>query len=256
MSYDRAITVFSPDGHLFQVEYAMEAVRKGSTAVGVRGSTVVVLGVEKKSYSALQESHTVRKLAKLDHHLCLAFAGLTADARVLINRARIEAQSHKLNYEDKMSVEQMARFIGVLQQKYTQAGGRRPFGLSVLIAGHDEQSHKPHLYHSDPSGIFTEWTANAIGRNSKTVVEWLEKHHTDADNANEDQAVRITIKALLEVVDIGSQQIEVAVVRDGRGMELLSQEHVDALTKEINEEKEKEKAKEPKKDAASSSSSS
>jgi len=247
-SYDRAITVFSPDGHLFQVEYAMEAVRKGSTAVGLRGKSVVVLGVEKKSYSALQDSLTIRKLVALDNHLCLAFAGLTADARVLINRARIEAQSYKLNYEDPMAVEQMARYIGVLQQKYTQVGGRRPFGLSVLIGGHDEVDQSPHLYHSDPSGIFTEWTANAIGRNSKTVVEWLEKHHTDADNTTEEQAVRTTIKALLEVVDIGSQQIEIAVVRFGRGMELLSQESVDTLTKEINEEKEKEKAKDTKKE--------
>jgi len=224
----------------------MEAVRKGSTAVGVRGATVIVLGVEKKSTSALQDSATVRKLAKLDNHIGLAFAGLTADARVLINRARIESQSYKLNYEDSIGVEQMARFIGVLQQKYTQIGGRRPFGLSVLIGGHDENDNKPHLYHSDPSGIFTEWTANSIGRNSKTVVEWLEKHHTDPENTSEEAAIRITAKALLEVVDIGSQQIEIAVIRKNKGMELLSQEAVDVLTKDINTEKEKEKARDKK----------
>ncbi|KAJ4776983.1 Proteasome subunit alpha type [Rhynchospora pubera] len=232
--YDRAITVFSPDGHLFQVEYALEAVRKGNAAVGVRGSDTVVLGVEKKSTPKLQDSRTVRKIVSLDTHIALACAGLKADARVLINRARIECQSHRLTVEDPVTVEYITRYIAGLQQKYTQSGGVRPFGLSTLIVGFDPHSEKPALYQTDPSGTFSAWKANATGRNSNSMREFLEKNYKETSGK---ETIKLAIRALLEVVESGGKNIEIAVMTHKDGLRQLEEAEIDEYVAEIEAEK-------------------
>ncbi|KAG7265090.1 hypothetical protein CRUP_033661 [Coryphaenoides rupestris] len=227
--YDRAITVFSPDGHLFQVEYAQEAVKKGSTAVESEGKTSVILGVEKKSVAKLQEERTVRKICALDEHVCMAFAGLTADARIVINRARVECQSHRLTVEDPVT-------------RYTQSNGRRPFGISALIVGFDDDG-TPRLYQTDPSGTYHAWKANAIGRSAKTVREFLEKNYTDEAIASDNETIKLAIKALLEVVQSGGKNIELAVIRRNKPLKILESKEIETLVAEIEKEKEEEAEK-------------
>jgi 20S proteasome subunit alpha 4 len=234
-AYDRALTVFSPDGHLFQVEYAMEAVKKGSAAVGVRNDNIIVLGVEKKSAAKLQEARTVRKMCQIDTHLTLAFAGLTADARVLIDKARLECQSYRLTMEDAPSVEYISRHIARIQQRYTQRGGRRPFGISTLVAGFDRDGSAK-LYQTIPSGIYSSWKACSMGRNAKTLREFLERHYKE-DAATDEGCIKLVVRALNEVVESGAKNIEVIVIRRGQEHQLLPDDQLETLVKLVEEEK-------------------
>ncbi|CCC70587.1 hypothetical protein NCAS_0F01030 [Naumovozyma castellii] len=247
--YDRALSIFSPDGHIFQVEYALEAVKRGTCAVGIKGTDCVVLGCERRSTLKLQDPRiTPSKISKIDSHLVLSFSGLNADSRILIEKARVEAQSHRLTLEDPVTVEYLTRYVAGVQQRYTQSGGVRPFGVSTLIAGFDPRDNKPKLYQTEPSGIYSSWTAQTIGRNSKTVREFLEKNYNrDEPPKNVEECVRLTVKSLLEVVQTGAKNIEITVVKPDSEIITLTNEEINKYVKEIEEEKQQEKENEKKK---------
>lgn len=195
----------------------------------------------------MQDARTVRKTARIDEQICLAFAGLTADARVLINKARKECQSYRLMVEDAPSVDYISRFIATTQQRYTQSGGVRPFGISTLIIGFDSDG-TPRLFQTDPSGLFSEWKANAIGRNSKTVVEFLEKKYKEcvidaSDDETDEQTIKLAIKAILEVVESSHKNIEVTVMHRDTGIKMLEEKEVEALVAAVEEEKTEAEAK-------------
>lgn len=223
------------------MEYALEAVKRGTCAVAVKGANVVIIGCEKRSALKLQDTRTTpSKINQLDTHIYLAFAGLNADARILIDKARVEAQSRKLTVEDPASIEYMTKYIAGVQQRYTQSGGVRPFGVSTLVVGFDPNDPEPKLYMSEPSGIYSAWKANAIGRNSKTVRELLEKSYED--DMSKEATIKLTVKSLLEVVQTGAKNIEIMVLEPGKEAETLDPESLNTFVTEIEAEKEAEAA--------------
>uniref|UniRef100_A0A915LIL1 Proteasome subunit alpha type n=2 Tax=Meloidogyne TaxID=189290 RepID=A0A915LIL1_MELJA len=238
-SYDRAITIFSPDGRLFQVDYAQEAVKKGSTAVGVKGKDCIVIGVEKKSVPVLQDDRTIRKIHKLDDHVMAAFAGLSADARVLIDRARVACENYKLTLEDPVTLEHISRSIADLKHEFTQTTGRRPFGVSLLVGGFDPDG-TPHLFITEPSGVYYELLAGSIGRNEKVVKEYLEENYNDGNVSNENLVLKLVVKALVPVVQTGARNMEISVLkRDNEGnivQRVLFTEELEEILRQIEAE--------------------
>uniref|UniRef100_F6XD64 Proteasome 20S subunit alpha 8 n=1 Tax=Monodelphis domestica TaxID=13616 RepID=F6XD64_MONDO len=193
--FAKLTSLFIIDEHVFTKGWNMqEAVKKD----------IVVLGVEKKSVAKLQDERTIRKICALDDNVCMAFAGLTADARIVTNRARVECQSHWVTVEDPVTVEYTTHYIATLKQHYTQSNGRRPFAISALIVGFDFDV-TPRLYQTDPSGNYHAWKANAIGRGAKSLHDFLEKNYTNEDIETDDLTIKLVIKALLEVVQSGGK---------------------------------------------------
>ncbi len=170
--YDRAITVFSPDGRLYQVEYAIETVRRGTLAIGVKSKDGVVLAVEEKTRK-LQISNVTQKIFQIDDHIGVAAAGYIPDARTQVDHARFFAQSNRLIYDELVDVEGVAKNIADMAQQFTQYAGVRPFGVALILAGVDKTGSN--LFLTDPSGTYIGYDAVAIGAGSDQVTDFLEK---------------------------------------------------------------------------------
>jgi len=196
-AYDRAITVFSPQGRLYQVEYALETVRSGSTALSMTLEEGVILAVEERMHTKLQSSDFSWKIFQIDEHIGSATAGLNSDARVLVDNARVYAQTLRLTYDEEPLVEAVARRIGDIMQIYTQHAGVRPFGTALLIGGVDKTGSK--LFYTEPSGLVLEYNAWAIGRGAEKVREIFESSYSKSLSLAE--GVDLSLRALVESVD-------------------------------------------------------
>lgn len=175
MGYDRAITVFSPDGRLYQVEYAREAVKRGTTAVGIKCVEGVVLIVDKRVSSRLLEASSIEKIFKIDEHIGVASSGLVGDARSLVDRARIESQINRVTYDEKIDVEALSKKLCDHMQTYTQFGGARPYGTALLIAGISDGECR--LFETDPSGTLLEYKATGIGIGRPAAMKLFEEEY-------------------------------------------------------------------------------
>ncbi len=195
-AYDRAITIFSPDGRLYQVEYAREAVKRGAAALGLRTTESVILLVDKGEVGPLVEATSIEKLHKVDTHLAIATAGHVADGRHLVDFARRQAQIERLRYAEPLGVEAITKTITDYMQLYTQSGGVRPFGVALLIGGIENGA--PRLYEADPGGAPREWRATAIGGDHASLLDELETRY--ADDLDHDEGLGVALSSLAEVM--------------------------------------------------------
>ncbi len=207
--YDRAITVFSPDGRLYQVEYAIETVRRGTLAIGIRCKDGVVLAVEEKSRK-LQLSDVTQKIFQVDDHIGVAAAGYIPDARTQVDHARFFAQSNRLIYDEPVDVEGVAKNLADMAQQYTQYAGVRPFGVALILAGVDKSGSS--LFLTDPSGTYIGYNAIAIGAGSDQVNEFLEKNYRSDTDIKEAAVLAIESIYLVSEDKTGIRHIKMATI--------------------------------------------
>ena len=211
--YDRGVNTFSPEGRLFQVEYAIEAIKLGSTAIGIQTNEGVVLAVEKRVTSPLIEPTSIEKIMEVDKHIGCAMSGLIADSRTLIDRARVEAQNHWFTYNENMSVESVTQAVSNLALAFGDddpdpGAMSRPFGVALLIAGVDSQG--PRLFHTDPSGTFIQYDAKAIGSGSEGAQQALqEQYHKSITLKDACKAALTILKQVMEET-LNSTNVEVS----------------------------------------------
>lgn len=230
--YDRGVNTFSPEGRLFQVEYAIEAIKLGSTAVGIQTKQGCVLAVEKRLTSPLLDPASVEKIAEIDGHIGAAMSGLVADARTLVDHARVEAQNHTFTYDEPVGVEALTQAVCDLALSFGEGQDgdsskrmSRPFGVALLLAGYDELEG-PQLFFSDPSGTFVRYKAKAIGAGSEGAQSNLSESYNE--NLTLEEAEELALSTLKQVMEekISTENIELARVVPDRGFHIATAEEV------------------------------
>jgi proteasome alpha subunit len=234
-AYDRAITVFSPDGRLFQVEYAMELVNRGATILGIQCSEGVVLASE-ENVEVLEEAGYSWKIFRIDEHIGAAIVGLSSDARILTDQARIYAQSNKLTYDEPIDVEVVTKRICDIQQMYTQHAGVRPFGVSIIFGGVDKTGTR--VFGTHPSGTYRGYKATALGAGRETVIAILKEEYREDMNIKD--ITKLAVKCLVKALEARQlpPRIKVAVITEAtKKLEMLTDETVEGHIKELGSSK-------------------
>ncbi len=214
MGYDRAITVFSPDGRILQIEYAKKAVSAGAMTLGITYKDGVLLVSDRRITEKLLVTESIKKIAQIDDHIISTFAGYTSDARILVKRMRVYAQQHKLTYGEEIDVEGVIKYISDISQAFTQYSGIRPYGVSFLLAGNDKKGL--HLFATEPSGIYWAYYAKAIGFGSAEAQKTLEKRWKDGMKLED--VKRLAVDVFKETLDkeFSLERLEAsAVTKDG-----------------------------------------
>ncbi|MCF7901324.1 archaeal proteasome endopeptidase complex subunit alpha [Candidatus Woesearchaeota archaeon] len=230
MGYDRAITMFSPDGRLLQVEYAKRTVRLGNTAIGIVCKDGIILVTDKRLVDKLVVPDAIEKIFKIDDHMMSTAAGILSDARVLVERAQVKAQQHKVEYDSPVDNIVIVKDLCNLMQYTTQSGGLRPFGVSLLIAGIDETGMA--LFETDPTGLYYQYKATVIGEGETDIEEQLHKEYKDTMTM--DEGLSLAIKMLKKALNNNFQpeRIDAAIIPlSTKKMEKVSKEKIEKLIK-------------------------
>ena len=222
--YDMTPTMYSPDGRIYQVEYALETVKRGTLAVGIKSKDGVIIAVEEKSRS-LQVADVTQKIFQVDDHIGAAAAGYIPDARVQVDNARYFSQSNKLTYDEPVEVETVAKHLADQNHQFTQYSGVRPFGVALIIAGVDRKGSN--VFIIDPSGTFVSYAAVAIGLGSDEVNDFLEKNYKENMTIEEAASLAIAAINLKSEEKVGVEHIKMSQVKaDSRSIEHLSLIHI------------------------------
>lgn len=224
--YSFSLTTFSPSGKLVQIEYALAAVSGGAPSIGIKCAKGVVLASEKRHKSILYDEHSVMKIEPVTSHIGMVYSGMGPDYRLLVNKARKIAQQYHMLYDENVPTTLLVQKVACVMQEFTQSGGVRPFGVSLLIAGFDE---KPYLYQCDPSGAYFAWKATAMGKNAVNGKTFLERRYSE-DLELED-AVHTAILTLKEGFEgqMTADNIEIGVCEQSGFKRLTPEEIKDYL---------------------------
>ena len=223
-AYDRGTSLFSPDGRIYQVEYAREAVSRGAPSVGIRTADGVVLAAQSRAGSSLMESESIEKLHKIDDHVGAASAGHVADARQLIDFARQQGQVSQLRYGEPIDVEALTKRLTDHIQENTQRGGTRPYGAALLSGGMEKG--EPRLFAADPSGTPNEWKATVIGGSGADIQEFLEEEWDE--EISHDDGLALAVRALRVATDeLGPNEVSISALSADEGYRALGVDEIE-----------------------------